>query len=362
MKYTIYKITSKVNNKIYVGFHQIEEDRILCAKNENGSIYEDKYLGSGKIIKRAVAKYGPDNFSQEILGIFDTKEEAEELEKRIVNKEFTLDDNNYNMALGGNVRIMYGKNCGFYGKHHSEETKQKTSERHTGNKYFSNAKNLQIRNIETDKIFLDFVELKKVYPEITKRGLINLIGQGVYEYFDEERQRQALKLYSLKLTKEEKSKLLSELAKERFSGKPLTEDHRNKIGQSSKNFIQNNPEKHIERMNKINKNPDKIEKTASKHRGMKRSPETCKRISESIKGHPPTIKGKIAAYHKETKQVKYFNEVSEIPEDFIKGSVSAGIKRGVAYNNGIIVKLVKEGDEIPEGFVKGALPKPRKII
>ena len=34
---------------------------------------------------------------------------------------------------------------------------------------------------------------------------------------------------------------------------------------------------------KINKNPEKIAKTAAKHRGMKRSPETCRKISEAVK-------------------------------------------------------------------------------
>jgi len=48
----IYKITNKVNGKIYIG-----QD-----KNNNPN-----YLGSGKKIKRAVKKYGKENFIKEII-------------------------------------------------------------------------------------------------------------------------------------------------------------------------------------------------------------------------------------------------------------------------------------------------------
>ena len=48
----IYKVTNNINNKIYVG-------------QKTGDISE--YLGSGKLIQRAVKKYGKDNFSFEIL-------------------------------------------------------------------------------------------------------------------------------------------------------------------------------------------------------------------------------------------------------------------------------------------------------
>lgn len=41
MKYTVYKITNKINDKIYVGVHSTD--------NPN-----DSYMGSGKIIKDAI--------------------------------------------------------------------------------------------------------------------------------------------------------------------------------------------------------------------------------------------------------------------------------------------------------------------
>lgn len=49
---------------------------------------------------------------------------------------------------------------------------------------------------------------------------------------------------------------------------------------SAKEWIANNQEAHESRMNKINKNPEKIRKTAEKHLGMKRSDSTKKNISD----------------------------------------------------------------------------------
>ena len=54
-------------------------------------------------------------------------------------------------------------------------------------------------------------------------------------------------------------------------------------GQAQSEWIKNNPEAHKARMDKINKNPEKIAKMAEKHRGMKRSDETCVNISEAKK-------------------------------------------------------------------------------
>lgn len=364
-KYSIYKTVNKINNKIYIGFHKIDPDKIITNKSMSGSIFYDGYLGSGKLIKRAISKYGPENFYQELINIFDSKEEAENFERNIVNKDFTLRDDTYNVSIGGNVRIMYGKNGGFYGKTHTSETIEKFREMHKGNKYASNANNFKIRNIETGQIYLDSIELIKSESHIIthKHQLIKLIGQGIYEFVDPDRQTQALNLFQFreKRSKEANQRKRNDVSK-RFKGVPKSEEHRAKIGSGSKNFIKNNPEKHKQRMDKINKNPEKIEKTAQFHRGRKRTIETRKKISAAITGMPSSTKDKVAAHHIETHKIKYFNSINDIPCEYIRGYPPDKYKnKGILYNNGSIQKFFKNEVEVPSDFIKGGLSKPRKI-
>lgn len=102
-KYIVYETTNLINNKIYVGLH----------KTENPDIF-DKYLGNGVIstqpytymyaktaFQAAVKKYGPNNFRRKTLAVFDTIEEASDLEEQIVNEKFLERSDVYNMILGG---------------------------------------------------------------------------------------------------------------------------------------------------------------------------------------------------------------------------------------------------------------------
>lgn len=88
MKYTIYKITNKINSKIYIGKHQTKD-------------INDGYMGSGKLLRRAQEKYGIDNFSKDILHVFNTEEEMNAKEKELVTEEFCLREDTYNICVGG---------------------------------------------------------------------------------------------------------------------------------------------------------------------------------------------------------------------------------------------------------------------
>ena len=100
MHYTIYKTTNKLDGKIYIGKHQTKD-------------LDDVYLGSGKILNRAIKKHGRENFSKEILHVFDNGEEMNDKEAELVSEEFVKEDTNYNLCPGGhggfgfiNQRIM----------------------------------------------------------------------------------------------------------------------------------------------------------------------------------------------------------------------------------------------------------------
>lgn len=112
MKYTIYKITNKLNGKIYIGKHQ--------TKNPN-----DGYYGSGKAIKDAIKKYGKQNFVKEVLWSFDTEDEMNAKERELITEEFVRREDTYNLGVGGEGGAH------FLGKKHSKTTKEKISKNRT---------------------------------------------------------------------------------------------------------------------------------------------------------------------------------------------------------------------------------------
>lgn len=128
MIHSVYKTTNLVDKKIYVGVHSSIDPN-------------DKYLGSGKWLERAIRKYGKSNFIKSIL--FQTEEEnGKELcyliESCIVSKEFARRKDTYNMVPGGcgvyqqiqetRDKIGHankGKPGPMLGKKHSEVTREK---------------------------------------------------------------------------------------------------------------------------------------------------------------------------------------------------------------------------------------------
>jgi hypothetical protein len=73
---------------IYIGMHETDN-------------LEDSYLGSGKRLKRAIKYYGKQFFKRRILHVFETRLEASEKERELVNEKFVERDDTYNIMLGG---------------------------------------------------------------------------------------------------------------------------------------------------------------------------------------------------------------------------------------------------------------------
>lgn len=83
---SIYKIKNLINGKCYVG-----QD----SKND------PEYLGSGKLISRAIKKYKKDSFKKEIIVTCDTKIFANVAEKFFIDRFNTKFSNGYNLTDGG---------------------------------------------------------------------------------------------------------------------------------------------------------------------------------------------------------------------------------------------------------------------
>ena len=87
--YIVYKTTNLLNGMIYVGVHIQKEERF------------DGYFGSNKHLRRAIRKYGKENFIRTTLMSDLTKEEAYEIEKLLVCESFIKRVDVYNEKVGG---------------------------------------------------------------------------------------------------------------------------------------------------------------------------------------------------------------------------------------------------------------------
>lgn len=85
MHYLIYKTINLVNGKYYIGKHKTK-------------IRDDDYLGSGKLLRAAIRKYGRENFIREIILECSDEEEMNLAEKILVVPDL---DVNYNLCPGG---------------------------------------------------------------------------------------------------------------------------------------------------------------------------------------------------------------------------------------------------------------------
>ena len=83
----IYKITNKINGKIYIGKHSTDN-------------LNDEYMGSGVLIKKAEQKYGIENFTKEYLAFCDNEETLNWLERFYI-KKYNAKECGYNLSDGG---------------------------------------------------------------------------------------------------------------------------------------------------------------------------------------------------------------------------------------------------------------------
>jgi len=87
-QYYVYVTTNSINGKKYVGKHF-------------GHLNDD-YIGSGYLLKKAIAKYGRQSFSKEIVCTVQDPADLDIAEKLYIEKFNAVDsDSFYNLAMGG---------------------------------------------------------------------------------------------------------------------------------------------------------------------------------------------------------------------------------------------------------------------
>jgi len=235
----IYLTTNLVNNKRYIG--QTSKEKYF--------LNEKDYLGSGKIIKKAIKKYGINSFQRETLDIALSQDELNDLEIYYIAKYNAVEsDDFYNIQHGGHFQPPYnhtdehkqrlaetlkGENNPFYGKKHTEESKQKMSE----------AKKGTVASEESKK---KMSLASKGKPKSAEHCRNLSLGQMGRIQTPETRQKISETNTGKKLSEETKKKM-SESSKgfthteetknkirEANTGKPLTPEHCEKISKGKK--------------------------------------------------------------------------------------------------------------------------------
>ena len=206
--YGIYKITNLLNGKMYIGQH----------KTTN---IDDGYMGSGKIIRLAIKKYGVENFRKEWLMFCEDEEELDYMERVYVDQTWVDRSDTYNLRWGGDGKIVSEDsrkklseslkgNHNHKGKHHSDETKKKLSVMNKGK--------------------------SRPMPEDAKKKL-SLANKG--KHLSEATKQKLSEINKGKHHSEETKKKMSETRKAKpvwNKGKPMSEEQRMKLSMLNKGF------------------------------------------------------------------------------------------------------------------------------
>ena len=146
----VYRTENKVNGNFYYGV-------------TNGN--NPDYLGGGKLLLKAIKKYGRSNFVMRTVKEFDNIEDCFNLEKLIVDQDLVDRDDCYNLKLGGEGGTG---NTFWIGRKHTDETRKKMSKSQSG-------KSQYIKTYQYDgKSFVGYKELME-YTGKSKTGIQWLI-------------------------------------------------------------------------------------------------------------------------------------------------------------------------------------------
>lgn len=85
----VYRITNKVNGKVYIGLRKLTRDKTWR-----------QYLGSGKLIKAAISKYGADSFTKSFISYAFSEDELQQQEWNEIQRLKAQGSAEYNLFTG----------------------------------------------------------------------------------------------------------------------------------------------------------------------------------------------------------------------------------------------------------------------
>lgn len=332
----IYITTNMVNGMKYLGQKSFDDD------------YKWKnYLGSGKIFKNAVKKYGKENFSRNIICFCNSPEELNQAEYDLsVFLNVVESDDWYNLCYGGEVPIghkisedtrnkmseaqkarwtdelrkelgeqMSGEGNPFYGKHHSDEVKLRLSEQHTGMKVSEEVKQ-KLRESQKER-----------YKDPNERAKCG------WPHTDEWKQEQSERMsgenhpmYGKHHSDETKEKI-------RNARKNLSEESRKRISEAQKKRLsvkENNPfygRHHSE---------EAKEKIRKANLGRKLSEEVKKKLSEARSGENSWNCRRVIQYTLSGEKIKTWPYIKAAEEELGISHISQCVNGGRNSAGGFI--------------------------
>lgn len=230
-----------INTDNYYGFVYITQNLI------DGKMYIGKrkfsekwkiYLGSGKYLKRAVKKYGKENFIKQIIFLGKTKEDVTEKEIEIIKKYNAVNNENfYNISKGGDggwqmdgfteeQLLSYKKNMShiikerYKDEEYKEFIRQKTIEAVSTKEHREN-KSKSIRRAYENN------------PDYKIK--VSLGGKKSYEKNPNRRETQRKNMKKRMSNPDEKAKLSKKWSGENnpnYNAKLMTEEHKQKLIES----------------------------------------------------------------------------------------------------------------------------------